>query len=417
MKRLTGKMLLAAAGLLLGGQVWAEGEYSILEQLRPTQVKKITSGNYQLFVPRPESSSNDSFTSSRSSGGRTSGFLTNDNRGENNEPTERCLKISGTISKRGTAPMGYLAFSLQFSRTFNFRGKALKCKFTNLSDNRPEVVIVRFFKKDAQQPLWIIQNMDPAFASESEIVFDPNASGDNFKTVIGKEQANDISKIEFYFGNSENTRHNFRITALDIVQGSAAEDGSGMEGGDQMAANGSLMTRALRDRLAPGNGQVGFFENGEESFIRVRGVPGSVEGLEGSWLSFRIGFPKGVRLADQRLVFRCEGLGGVDKLMIRGWSEGAEKPAWSVASSDKAFSAESAEPSMEPSSELAGGQALTRPVEFRLSEGDPKNLTIPGDVRLNVKVRSLEFLVSASDSKGDREVRAEISGLELNADE
>ena len=406
MKRLTGKVLLAAAGLLLGGQAWAEGEYSILEQLRPTQVKRGV-GNVRLFVPRAENSNSDFGNSRNNSFGSNGGFLTDGNSGERSDPTERCLMVSGAISKRGTAPMGYLHFSLQFTRTFDFRGKALKCKFLNLSENRPEVVIARFFKKDTQQPLWIIQVMDPAFASESEIVFDPNASGNNVKTVLGKGQANDITKIEFFFGNSENTRHNFRITALDMVQGSEAEAGDGGEEmGGQMAAGGSLMTRALRERISPDHGQVGFFENGEQSFIRVRGVPGTVDGLEGAWLNFRIEFPKPVRLSNKRLEFRCEGLGGIDKLAVRGWAEGGEKPVWSVVSTEKAFSANSEEPAME--------QPLLRPVEFRLFRDDPKNLTIPEDARLDTAVRSLEFLVSASDVKGDREVRAEIIGLELN---
>ena len=405
MKRLTGKVLLAAAGLLLGGQAWAEGEYNILEQLRPTQVKRGV-GNVRLFIPRAETSNSDDIFGGRRNSFKTEGSLSSGS-SENNDPTERCLMVSGAITKRGTAPMGYIHFSLQFARTFDFRGKALKCKFVNLSDNRPEVVIVRFFKKDdPKTPLWIIQNMDPAFSEGSEIVFDPNASGDNFKTVIGKGQANDIAKIEFYFGNSENTRHNFRIMSLDIVQGSAPEEGGGMEGGDQMAVNGPLMTRALRERIAPDHGQVGFFENGEQSFIRVRGVPGTVDGLDGSWLNFRIEFPKPVRFSNKRLEFRCEGLGGIDKLAVRGWAEGGEKPVWSVVSTEKAFSAASEEPAME--------QPLLRPVEFRLSKEDPQNLTVPEDARLDTAVRSLEFLVSASDSKGDREVRAEIIGLELN---
>ncbi len=406
MKRLTGKVLLAAAGLLLGGQVWADGEYNLLEQLRQNQVKKIKNGNYQLFIPRAESSNNDNFGNRNSSFGN-SGFLTDNNRSENNEPTERCLRVSGSIVKPAAASMGYLAFSLQFSRTFDFRGKALRCKFMNLSENRPEAMIVRFFKKDAKQPLWTIQYMDPPFSEGSELVFDPHASGGNLKAVIGQGQANDINRIEFWFGNSENTRHNFRIMEIDIVQGSAAEAGDGGEEmGGQMAANGSLMTRAIRDRLSSEQGQVGFFENGEQSFIRVRGVPGSVDGLEGSWLRFRLEFPRPLRLADKRLVFRCESLGGVDKLVIRGWGENAEKPAWSVASTDKAFSPDSEEASMEP-----GGE---RPVEFRLSEDDPKNLTVSEGVRLDKAVRSLEFLVSASALPEGRELRAEIIGLELN---
>ena len=408
MKRLTGKVLLAAAGLLLGGQVWADGEYNLLEQLRPTQVKRGV-GNARLFVPRAENSNNDDLFGSRNSFGN-GGRLTDISSNENSDPTERCLIVSGAITKRGTAPMGYIRFSLQFSRTYDFRGKALRCRFVNLTENRPEAVIVRFFKKDAQQPLWAIQYMDPSFSEGSEIVFDPHASGGNVKTMVGQGQANDITKIEFWFGNSENTRHNFRITGLDIVQGSAETDGGGGDmGGDedmggQMGTNGPLMTRAIRDRLVPGNGQPAFFENGEQSFIRVRGIPGGVEGLEGSWLSFRIEFPKPIRLADKRLTFRCEGLGGVDKLAVRGWREGAEKPAWSVVSTEKAFEDDPA--SME--------QPLVRSVDFRLTQDDPKNLTIPDDAKLNTAVRALEFLVSASTLPEGRELRAEIIGLELN---
>ena len=415
MKRLTGKVLLAAAGLLLGGQMWAaEGEYNLLEQLRPTQVKRGV-GNVRLFVPRTENS-NDSFGSSRNSFGNNGGFLTDSSSGENNDPTERCLMVSGAITKRSTVPMGYIRFSLQFSRTYDFRGRALKCRFMNLTENRPEAVIVRFFKKDAQQPVWAIQYMDPAFSEGSELVFGPGASGSNVKAVVGQGQANDITKIEFWFGNSENLRHNFRITGLDIVQSSETASGD-MGGGDmgddmggdmggQMATSGPLLNRGIRDRLVPGNGQAAFFENGEQSFIRMRGVPGPVEGLEGSWLSFRIDFPKPIRLADKRLTFRCEGLGGVDKLAVRGWREGSEKPVWCVTSTEKAFEDDPA--SME--------QPLVRSINFRLSQDDPNNLTIPDDANLKTAVRSLEFLVSASTLPDGRDLRAEIIGLELTAE-
>ena len=44
------------------------------------------------------------------------------------------------------------------------------------------------------------------------------------------------------------------------------------------------------------------------------------------------------------------------------------------------------------------------------------DLTIPDDANLKTAVRSLEFLVSASTLPDGRELRAEIIGLELNAD-
>ena len=61
-------------------------------------------------------------------------------------------------------------------------------------------------------------------------------------------------------------------------------------------------------------------------------------------------------------------------------------------------------------------QPLVRSINFRLSQDDPNNLTIPDDANLKTAVRSLEFLVSASTLPDGRELRAEIIGLELNAD-
>ncbi len=390
--------MLTVAALLLGGQVWAEGEGNLLEELRPQQVKRGRGGNVRLFVPKEDNGNDDAFGGRRNSF-NIGGTLTDGSSSEANNPTERCLIVSGAISKRGGA-MGYINFSLNLARPVDFRGKALKCRFVNLTDNRPETVIIRFYKKDDKNPVWIIQDTRPAFAvgndAESEITFDPHASG-NFKAVIGKGAADDIARIEFFFGNSQNTRHNFRIMGLDVVQGETPEEGGDDFGGGQMPMNGSLMNRGIRERLVGGNGQVGFFENGDQSFIRVRGIPENVEGLEGSWLSFRIELPRAVRFAGKRMDFRCDNIGGVDKLVIRGWAEGSEQPAWSSTSTEKAF----------PADQMA---------EFRLSEAEPRSLTMPDNGSLQTAVRSVEFLVSASALARGKELRAEILNLEINLD-
>ena len=63
-----------------------------------------------------------------------------------------------------------------------------------------------------EDTIWIHPRPVVDGSSADEIVFDPNASGSNVKAVVGQGQANDIAKIEFWFGNSENIRHNFYIT-------------------------------------------------------------------------------------------------------------------------------------------------------------------------------------------------------------